>query len=46
MAFCLNFGGKGDFFVQFGKKLYFCTVKHSEARKGRGWETGHIKKTL
>ena len=28
-----------SFFCQFEKKLYFCNVKHHEARKGKGWAT-------
>ena len=46
MAFCLNFGGKGDFFCPVWKKVVFLHRQTPEARKGNGWATGHIKKTL
>lgn len=42
----LAFWLAGFFSFYVGKKLYFCTVKHPEARKGEGWATGHIDKTL
>ncbi len=29
-----------------GISVYLCNVKHPEVRKGEGWATGHIDKTL
>ncbi len=35
-----------SFSCYVGKNVYLCNVKHPEVRKGEGWATGHIDKTL